>query len=85
MTDMPTRPLGRHSPHVSALGLGCNGLIHTGEDAERETVRTIQAALDAGFTLLDTADFYGSGVSEMLVGRAIRDRRDHLDLSRLRS
>ncbi|WP_051517202.1 aldo/keto reductase [Deinococcus phoenicis] len=73
--------LGRNGPHVSALGLGCGSFIRTGEGAEQGTVRTIQAALDAGFTFLDTADFYGSGVSEMLVGRAIRDRRDQAFLS----
>lgn len=80
-TNMPMRMLGEHGPQVSALGLGCANFTQEGPDAEREAVHTIQTALDAGFTFLDTADFYGSGVSEMLVGRAIRDRRDDVFLS----
>jgi len=79
--DMPTRPLGQEGPQVSALGLGCANFIQEDADAEREAVRTLQAAIDAGFTFLDTADFYGSGVSELLIGRAIRDRRDDVFLS----
>lgn len=61
---------------VSALGLGCMGMSDfygPGDDAE--SLRTIHAALDRGVTLLDTADMYGYGENERLVGRAIRDRR----------
>jgi aryl-alcohol dehydrogenase-like predicted oxidoreductase len=48
---------------------------------ERESIATIHAALDAGVTLLDTGDFYGTGHNEMLIGRALRDRRDQALLS----
>lgn len=81
MTHMPTRILGRNGPQVSALGLGCMSYMQPGEEAGRDAVRTIQAAMDAGFTFLDTADFYGCGVSEMNVGRAIRGRREQAFLS----
>ncbi|WP_312166541.1 aldo/keto reductase [Phenylobacterium sp.] len=81
MTSMPTRRLGRDGPEVSALGLGCMSYMQPGEEGGRAAVGTIQAALDAGFTLLDTADFYGSGVSEMNVGQAIRGRREQAFLS----
>ena len=42
---------------------------------ERESIATIHAALDAGVTLLDTGDYYGAGHNELLIGRALRDRR----------
>jgi aryl-alcohol dehydrogenase-like predicted oxidoreductase len=48
---------------------------------ERESVATIHAALDAGITLLDTGDYYGAGHNELLIGRALRDRRDKAVLS----
>ena len=48
---------------------------------ERESIATIQAALDAGITLLDTGDYYGAGHNELLIGRALRDRRDKALLS----
>ncbi len=82
MTDMMTRQLGRNGPTVSALGLGCMTYGRSqGETESRAAVKTIEAALDAGFTFLDTADFYGSGVSEMNVGRALKGRRDQAFLS----
>jgi len=81
MMSMPTRTLGLNGPQVSALGLGCMSYMQPGEEAGREAVRTIQAAMDAGFTFLDTADFYGSGVSEMNIGQAIRGRREQVFLS----
>lgn len=66
---------------VSALGLGCMA-FRMGDDAkERDAIATIEAAIDAGFSFLDTGDFYGSGQSEMLVGRAIHRRRDDVFLS----
>jgi aryl-alcohol dehydrogenase-like predicted oxidoreductase len=69
------RALGRGGPAVSALGLGCMGMSDLyGPSDERESVATIHAAIDAGVTLLDTGDFYGSGHNEMLVGRALRER-----------
>lgn len=79
---MTLRRLGRNGPTVSALGLGCQTYGRNQGDAESQAaVRTIEAALDAGFSFLDTADFYGSGVSEMNVGRALRGRRDQAYLS----
>ncbi len=74
---MQTRTLGRSGPIVSALGLGCMGMSDFyGPADETESLATIQAAMEAGITLLDTGDFYGSGHNELLVGRAIKGRRD---------
>ncbi|GAA3517989.1 aldo/keto reductase [Actinocatenispora rupis] len=71
-----TTTLGSTGPTVGALGLGCMGMSGAyGRADEDDSVRTIHAALDAGVTLLDTGDFYGNGHNEMLLGRALRDRR----------
>ncbi|MBP1137419.1 hypothetical protein JOE31_003651 [Arthrobacter sp. PvP023] len=77
---METRTLGTLT--VSALGLGCMGMSEfygTGDDAE--SAATIQAFLDAGGTLLDTADMYGPFTNEQLVGRAIAGRRAEVVLA----
>ena len=64
------------------LGLGCMGMSGMyGATDERESIRTIQTAIDRGITLLDTGDFYGMGHNELLVGRAIQGRRDRVQLS----
>ena len=74
---MNTRTLGRTGPQVSALGLGCMGMSDLYGPADRaESIATIQAALEAGVTLLDTGDFYGMGHNEMLIAEALRGRRD---------
>ena len=70
------RRLGRDGPEVSAIGLGCMGMSEFyGAGDEAESVSTIHHALDRGVDFLDTADMYGVGRNEELVGRAIRDRR----------
>jgi len=76
------RSLGRDGLAVSALGLGCMGMsdFYGGRD-EAEAIATIHRALDLGVTFLDTADMYGVGKNEELVGRAIRDRRDDVVLA----
>jgi aryl-alcohol dehydrogenase-like predicted oxidoreductase len=64
------------------LGLGCMGMSGMyGATDERESIRTIQTAIDRGISLLDTGDFYGMGHNELLVGRAIQGRRDRVRLS----
>jgi len=82
MHQIGTRRLGTNGPEVSAIGLGCMGMSEfygAGDDAE--SIATIHHALDRGVTFLDTADMYGVGRNEELVGRAIRDRRDEVFLA----
>jgi aryl-alcohol dehydrogenase-like predicted oxidoreductase len=77
---MESRTLGSLS--VSSLGLGCMGMSEfygTGDDSE--SIATIDAFLDAGGTLLDTADMYGPFTNELLVGRAIAGRRSDVVLA----
>ncbi len=77
---MESRTLGSLS--VSSLGLGCMGMSEfygTGDDSE--SIATIRAFLDAGGTLLDTADMYGPFTNELLVGRAIAGRRSDVVLA----
>ena len=76
------RRLGAAGPAVFPLALGCMGMSGLyGPADERESIATIHAALDAGITLLDTGDYYGAGHNELLIGRALRDRRDKALLS----
>jgi len=76
------RPLGRSGLEVSALGLGCMGMSEFyGEGDEAESLATIVHALDEGVTFLDTADMYGYGRNEELVGRAVRGRRHEVVLA----
>jgi aryl-alcohol dehydrogenase-like predicted oxidoreductase len=71
------RALGAAGPRVFPLALGCMGMSGMyGAADESESIATIHAALDRGVTLLDTGDFYGMGRNELLVGRALRGRRD---------
>jgi len=70
------RTLGRNGPTVSALGLGTMGMSDLYGAADRaESIATIHAALDAGITLIDTGDFYGSGHNELLIRDALVGRR----------
>jgi aryl-alcohol dehydrogenase-like predicted oxidoreductase len=79
---MEQRRLGTTGPTVAALGLGCMGMSGAyGPSDRRESIATLQAALDAGVTLLDTGDFYGMGHNEMLIAEAIKGRRDQVVLS----
>lgn len=76
------RQLGATGPRVFPIALGCMGMSGMyGPADDQESIATIHAAIDRGINLLDTGDFYGSGHNEMLIGRAIRDRRDRLRLS----
>jgi aryl-alcohol dehydrogenase-like predicted oxidoreductase len=73
---MQYRRLGKSSLVVTALGLGCMGMseFYSGGD-DNESLATIHHAIDRGVTLLDTADMYGMGRNEELLGQAIRERR----------
>ena len=69
---MLKRELGPTGPTVSTIGLGCMGMSDFYGPADRtESIVTIDAALEAGVTLLDTGDFYGMGHNELLVREAI--------------
>jgi aryl-alcohol dehydrogenase-like predicted oxidoreductase len=79
---MKLRDLGTSGLSVSAIGLGCMGMSQSyGAPDDEESVRTVHRALDLGVTLIDTADVYGKGANEELVGRAIRDRRPSVVLA----
>jgi aryl-alcohol dehydrogenase-like predicted oxidoreductase len=79
---MKRRQLGTSGLTVSAIGLGCMGMSQSyGTTDDEESIRTIHRALDLGVTLLDTADAYGKGANEKLVGRAIRERRHEVVLA----
>jgi aryl-alcohol dehydrogenase-like predicted oxidoreductase len=74
---MKRRRLGRSGPTVSAIGLGCMSMSEFyGPADEAEAIATIHRAIELGIDLLDTADVYGVGKNEELVGKAIKDRRE---------
>lgn len=78
---METRKLGREGPEVSALGLGCMSMSDFyGQGDDVESVATIHRAIELGITFFDTADVYGLGRNEILVGRAIAGKRDKVIL-----
>src|SRR5438093_339176 len=79
---MKRRDLGTSGLTVSAIGLGCMGMSQSyGVPNDEESIRTIHRALDLGVTLLDTADVYGLGANEQLLGRALRNRRRETTLA----
>ncbi|MGN6064044.1 MULTISPECIES: aldo/keto reductase [Brevundimonas] len=74
---MKMRKLGRNGPEVSAVGLGCMGMsAFYGAADEAQSIAVIHRALDLGVTLFDTAEMYGPHTNEVLVGKALKDRRD---------
>ncbi len=76
------RTLGAQGLTVSTLGLGCMGMSDFyGERDEQEAIATIHRALDLGITFLDTADIYGPFTNEVLVGKAVKGKRDRVVLA----
>ena len=82
-TTLSSTRLGFRGPQsVSAIGLGAMGMSGMyGANDEAQSIATIHAALDAGVNLIDTGDFYGMGHNEMLIGRALKGRRDEALIS----
>ncbi|AUQ24140.1 aldo/keto reductase [Dickeya zeae] len=80
---MQQRKLGPQGPTVSALGLGCMGMsdFYSTSLDENEAIATLHRALELGVTLLDTADMYGPHTNEILVGKAIKGKRDQVFLA----
>src|SRR3954449_10108742 len=79
---LPQRKLGKQGLRVSALGLGCMGMSEFyGAGDEQESIATIHRSIEMGCTFLDTADMYGSGKNEELVGRGVKDRRQKVVLA----
>lgn len=84
---MQTRKLGSQGLEVSALGLGCMGMSDfygkktQRDESEAASIALIHQALDAGLNFLDTADIYGPFTNEILVGKALKDRRDKVVLA----
>jgi aryl-alcohol dehydrogenase-like predicted oxidoreductase len=80
---MQMRRLGSNGPQVSALGLGCMGMsaFYGGRSDDAAAIAVIHRALELGVTLLDTADMYGPHTNEVLVGKAIADRRNEVFLA----
>jgi aryl-alcohol dehydrogenase-like predicted oxidoreductase len=73
---MKTRRLGANGPTVSAIGLGCMGMSEFyGSLDDKESLATIDRALELGIDLLDTSDIYGPHTNEVLVGKALKGRR----------
>src|SRR5438128_8546979 len=79
---MQQRKLGTQGLTVSALGLGCMGMSDFyGSRDDAESIATVHRALDLGITFLDTADVYGPFTNEILVGKAIKGKREGIILA----
>jgi aryl-alcohol dehydrogenase-like predicted oxidoreductase len=79
---MQTRSLGKSGPQVSAIGLGCMGMSEFyGPADDAQSIAVIHEYIGAGGNFIDTADMYGIGHNETLVGKAIKDRRDKVFLA----
>lgn len=83
---MKQRQLGNKGPTVSAIGLGCMGMseFYTSADAgdtEKASLATLDRALELGITMLDTADVYGPHTNEVLLGKALKGRREKVFLA----
>jgi aryl-alcohol dehydrogenase-like predicted oxidoreductase len=84
MKNIKTIQLGQDGPFVSKLGLGCmrmSSIWGGSKPDETESIATIHEALDNGINFLNTGDFYGTGHNEMLIGKAIKGRRDDAFIS----
>lgn len=84
MSTIKKIALGKNGPMVSKLGLGCmrmSPIYGNQVSNESEGIATIQSALDHGINFLNTGDFYGNGHNELLIGKAIKDRRDDAFIS----
>ena len=74
---MHKRRLGKNGPEVSAIGLGCMGMSEFyGKGDDKESIETIHKSLDLGISFLDTANMYGPYKNEILVGKAVKGKRD---------
>ena len=79
---MESRELGRSGLRVSAVGLGCMGMSEFyGASDDATSINVLHHAIDIGVSFWDTADMYGTGRNEQLVGRALRDRRNQVVLA----
>jgi len=79
---LETRKLGSQGLLVSAIGLGCMGMSQSyGPADEAESIATLHRAIELGCTFLDTAEVYGPCTNEMLLGRALKDRRDRVTVA----
>lgn len=76
------RTLGRQGLEVSALGLGCMGMSHAyGQPDDAESIATIHRAIELGCTFFDTAEVYGPFTNEELLGRALKGRRQQVQIA----
>jgi aryl-alcohol dehydrogenase-like predicted oxidoreductase len=82
---MKTRELGKTGLEISAIGLGCMGMVNAGgfygPSDDAQSIKLIHRALELGVNFLDTADMYGRGTNEELVGRALKGKRDQAILA----